>query len=342
MLPDFSRPSKLSITRLDRVRAESVNWLWDSRIPLGKLTLISGDPGVGKSFLTLDIAAHVSKGNDWPDNTKSPVGNVILFSAEDGVNDTIRPRLDKLDADLAHIHFANATLFDDGIEIGVSLDKHLAALEDAIKQHDASLLVLDPLLAFIGKRTDSHITADVRALMSPLAALADRTSCAILGVGHLNKNSKETKTLYRLTASVDFPAAARSVFVVGKNPLNPDQRVLASVKSNLSAPPSSLAFHFTDDGSFIWDGKVDIDADSMLATADIRGPRARDEARAFLHSILKDGRVRSNEVIQEAKQLGISEKTLRRAKDDKGIEVVRIGENGSHGGGVWWWNLPTV
>ena len=194
---DPSRLLQLSVTRMDQVQSEAVDWLWDRRIPMGKITLISGDPGVGKSFLTLDLAARVSKGSNWPDGTPCPVGSVLLFSAEDGVSDTIRPRLDKLGADLERIHFANATLIDGGVEVAVSLAEHLSAFEREIKVHDASLLVIDPLLAFTGGETDTHVTAQVRALMSPLAALAQRTGCSILGVGHLNKNSKESNSCTR-------------------------------------------------------------------------------------------------------------------------------------------------
>jgi putative DNA primase/helicase len=204
---------------------------------LGKLSIIAGDPGLGKSYLTLDVSARISLGGPWPDGGNAPQGNVLIISAEDGLEDTIRPRLDLLDADLSRIHAVSTTLRQGNQEVPFSLIDHLVQLEQAIIQHNAVLLVLDPVLAFTGKRTDTYKSSEVRAVLAPLATMADRTGCAVLAVLHLNKRSGELNSIYRLTASLDFAAAARSVLVVGKHPDDSNCRVLAPVKMNCRQCP---------------------------------------------------------------------------------------------------------
>ena len=334
-----STGASLSVTTIRDVLREEITWLWQKRIPRGKLVVIGGDPGLGKSYLTLDIAARVSLGGPWPDGGMSPKGDVLLVSAEDGLADTIEPRLDLLGADVSKIHAISTTLKDDGQDIPLSLSEHLGQLEDAIVQKKALLLVLDPILAFTGKKTDTYKTSDVRAVLAPLAAMAERTNCAVVSVLHLNKRSSEGNSIYRLTSSLDFAAAARSVFVVGKHPDDPDHRVLASVKSNLSAPPKSLAFRFTSDGYFSWAGEVDFDADDVLAMQPHEGQTERDAAKEFLTTVLHDGEVEAKHVMAEARECNIAARTLNRAKKDLGITAYRRGELGKKGGGVWVWQL---
>ena len=336
-----STGASLVVTTIRDVLREEITWLWQKRIPQGKLVVIGGDPGLGKSYLTLDIAARVSLGGPWPDGGVSPKGDVLLISAEDGLSDTIRPRLELLGADVNKVHAISTTLKDDGQDIPLSLSEHLGQLEDAIIQNKALLLILDPILAFTGKKTDTYKSSDVRAVLAPLSAMAERTNCAVVSVLHLNKRSSEGNSIYRLTSSLDFTAAARSVFVVGKHPDDPDHRVLAPVKSNLSAPPKSLAFHFTSDGYFNWTGEVDLDANDVLAMQPHEGQTERDAAKEFLITVLNDGEAEAKNIMSEARECNITARTLNRAKKDLGITACRRGKLGKKGGGVWVWRLPS-
>jgi hypothetical protein len=308
---------------------------------------MAGDPGVGKSYASLDIAARVSLGGPWPDGSgHAPLGNVLLLSAEDGLADTVKPRLELLGADMRRIHSLGLTVSKGAEELGLSLQQHIPPIEQFITENDIILMVVDPLLAFTG-RVDTHRTAEVRALLSPLAAMAERTGCAILAVMHPNKNSQEGNPLYRISASLDFAAAARSVMVVAKHPDDPEQRVMAMIKCNLTAHPEPMAFGFTHDGHFTWKGIVDVDVSRLMAPAVRDEDRnEREEAKDFLKALLADGPVPATQVQQESRRLNISNRTLMRAKADLGIVSLRSGtrvEGQGKGRGksaTWDWYLP--
>jgi len=190
------------------VKPEPIRWLWPGRVPLGKLTLIVGDPGLGKSFLTLDLAARVSAGEPWPDapGAENTPGAVVLLSAEDDLADTIRPRLDAAGADVERVAALSIS----------SLQRDLPDLEKAM--HDAPgvrLVVIDPITAYLAG-TDSHKNADVRSLLAPLAELAARHRVAVVAVSHLNKHVGGS-ALYRAQGSLAFTAAARAVWLVAKD-----------------------------------------------------------------------------------------------------------------------------
>lgn len=337
---------KLTITFLVDVEPKEVKWLWPGRIPLGKLTLLAGDPGLGKSYMALDIAARVSTGSPWPDEGEVCQGNVLIISAEDDLADTIRPRLDLLCADSKKIFAIEplVTILDEkDTEAPFSLTEHITQLEETIVDYEATLLILDPILAFTGSRTDTHKSADVRAALAPLAKLAMNTECSILAVMHLNKKSTESNSIYRITGSLDFAAAARSVLMVRKYPDDHEGRVLTSAKSNLSASPSALRYRVTEEG-FDWIGEVDIDADSVLNTAtndgEVAGALA--EAEDYLRDILADGPMAAQEIMEIANQEGITIRTLKRAKKKLQIKAERLGKEGERGGGHWCWALPPV
>ena len=334
--------AQLQITTMRDVTPSRVEWLWGGRLPRAKLIVVAGDPGVAKSYLTLSMASILSVGGVWPDGNAAPLSNVLIVSAEDGLADTIRPRLDLLDADLGRIHHINTVLREGEKEVGLSLSDHLFQLEGAIVEYHADLVILDPILAFMGKKADTHKSSDVRAVLAPIGSMAERTGCAFLAVLHLNKRSTEGSSIYRLMASLDFAAAARAVFIVGRNPDDSDQRVFAAVKTNLSAMPSSLGFHF-EQGLFTWDGVVDLDANAVLSTRVLekdQEPTAVAEAEHFLMTLLSNERMEGAEIIKEAKGNGIKETTLRRAKNNIGVESEREGIKGKRGQGVWYWKLP--
>ena len=203
---------QLQIFSMRDVVKKVVKALWIGRLFQGKLAIIAGDPGLGKSGATLDVTARVSRGWPWPDGGLAPQGNVLIISAEDGMEDTIRPRLEDLGADLSHIYGIRITLRQGDQVVAFSLAEHLIQVEEAVVCHQAVLLILHPILAFFGQKADTHKSSDVRAVLAPLAAMADRTGCAILAILHLNKRSSESNGIYRITASLDFTAAATSSF----------------------------------------------------------------------------------------------------------------------------------
>jgi hypothetical protein len=322
------------LIRLENVRPEPVTWLWPGRLAAGKIALLVGDPGLGKSWITLDLAARLSAGHAMPDGGPAvDAGDVVLLSAEDGLADTIRPRLDALGADVTRIHHL-AGLRAGGRERAVRL-ADIGAIECAICETNARLLVIDPIAAYLGS-TDSHRDADVRALMAPLAAIAERTDVAILGVMHLAK-STHRPAIYRAVGSIAFAAAARIVLAVAGDPERDGRRILAPVKSNLAAPPAALAYALADD-QLVWepDPVSDVDIDALLA-----GPALDQQewhqAEAWLRDLLADGPMRSREIHAAARDAGLAWRTLERAKRRLSVQADRVGYGAT---GQWYWRLP--
>ena len=332
---------KLRRWDLTNITPREVQWLWYKRLPRGKFCLLGGDPGLGKSYMTLDIAARISLGSEWPDHIGSaPIGNTLIISVEDGMEDTIRPRLDLLGADLSRIRCIEPIVDSDTKTAGLNLADHLMELEQEIIDYKASLLILDPVLAFTGLKADTHRASDVRSILGPLANVADRTLCTVLGIMHLNKRSTELNSLYRISGSGDFGAAARSVQLVGKHPENEDRRVLAPVKMNLSAKPVSLEFGFTPEGEFTWYGPTTLEANQILQMVDAEEKSARESAKDFLFDILQDRPWFAKDVWEAADANGISKNTLRRAASEIGVIISQgappTGKRGSPG---WIWKL---
>lgn len=323
-----------------------VYWLWPQRLPLGKFAILAGDPGLGKSYLTLDIATRVSLGGPWPDGTgKAKQGNVLIISVEDGKEDTIVPRLMSLGADRTRVHITEPLVESEAENVGFNLQDHLLLLEEEILRTEATLLILDPILAFTGTKKDTHKASDVRAVLAPLAAMADRCMCAILAIMHMNKRSGEWNSIYRITSSLDFAAAARSVQVVGKDPEDPDggRRIMAPVKMNLSAMPTSLRYGFSPDGAFSWYGETALQADDILQGSSPQERSAVDEAIDFINDLLAEGPMLSKQILEAAREHDIAEKTLRRAAKQMGVVVEqRTAKTGQKGSPGWYWDLlPT-
>jgi hypothetical protein len=318
--------------RISEVARESVTWLWQDRIPMGKLTMIEGDPGLGKSWLCLAIAAAVSRGYGLPGNSKSDPGDVLLMTAEDGLGDTVRPRLEEMAADLTKIIALRCFKNEAGREQAVTLDE-LDIIEKAIVIHRPRLVIVDPIIAFIAG-TDTSKANEVRGILSPVAGLAQKHGAAIITVRHLNKGA--ARAFYRGQGSIDFLAACRSAFVVGENPENSEERIFCHFKSNLAPKSPSLGFRIVN-GRFGWTGESTLTADEILTVA-APGEKKTDldDAKDFLKSVLGDGPLPSTEIVKQAGAAGIAERTLWRAK---GALKVRA-RKGSFGGN-WSWNLDT-
>lgn len=285
-------PRSRAVTlRLCDVEPEELRWLWPGRIPQRKLSLLDGDPGLGKSLVTLDLAARVSMGAEMPDGCENGLGEpagVVLLGVEDGLGDTVVPRLQAAGADLSRIVAltGKAPITPDQPADWVTT-ADLGTLEDAIREVDARLLVIDPLTGFLPEGTDSHNDAQVRAALSPLCPLAERTGCAILLVRHLNK-APGGSPLYRGGGSIAIIGIARSGMVVGPDPNDTEGvgRILAMSKSNLAAPAASLAYRVEETGAGVvvqWEGEVSMTAAELLAA-----PKSVSPERAEVIGLLEE------------------------------------------------------
>lgn len=323
---------------LSEVEPERVSWLWPGRIPLGKLTIIDGDPDNGKSALTTDIAARVSTGWGFPDGAKCEAGGVILMNAEDGLADTIRPRLDAAGADVSKV-LALATIpEDDGGERLFSIPEDLAMLEMAVEYVEAACVVIDPLMAFLSEKVNAHKDSEIRRALAPLAALAERTGAAVVVVRHLNKATGGS-ALYRGGGSIGIIGAARSGLLVAPDPEDENRKVLAPMKGNLSKTAPSLTFGLTEaaNGSvrLEWGGESNLRATHLLAPQGTEEERsALDEAKDFLRDELKAGPMGAKQIHKGARDAGIADITLRRAKTVLGVRSEKEGD------GSWSWVLP--
>jgi len=335
------RPDRKPIlVNLRDIEPKPVQWLWFSRFPMNMLSLLVGDPGLGKTWAALDMAARVSTGANWPDNTipdnKAPLGSVLLLSAEDTLEYTIRPRLDKLGADPSRIYALKGTVCEEEGQRFLNIKEDIPALEKALTQvQDAKIIILDPITAYLGE-TDSHKNAEVRAVLAQLSGLAERHKVAIIGISHMNKDTT-SRAIYRVMGSMGFVAAARATWTIVRDKHDEDRRLFVPLKINLCPEPMSLAFRITDD-VIVWENEpVKITAEQALAEVSEEERTALDEAIAWLRDLLNDGRVRSTEVVEMASREKISESTLRRAKAKLSV---RSEKEGIGNAAVWYWKLP--
>ncbi len=340
---------KAIIVRLADVKPTKVRWLDPDRVPLGKLTILDGDPGLGKSGITLDYAARVSTGREMPDGRRGdlyekPAG-VVILSAEDDLEDTIRPRLDAMGADCDRIVNLKGIATKDG-ECPPTL-ADLTAMEEAVKAVNAKLVIVDPLVAYVPDTGNPNSDHKMRRLLTPLAQFAQRLGVAVLVVRHLNKRTGEAadvSALYRGGGSIGIAGAARSVLLVASDKDDPtrERRIMARVKGNLSEPPKALAYRTekADNGSVVikWDGEVDQDPDELLRPpTEDEQPSKIGEAVDWLASTLAGGPVEAKQVRNRAHKDGIKDRTLDRAKQR--LKVVAEKEEGIPNG-RWMWSLP--
>lgn len=320
------------------VQPERVEWLWQNRIPKGKITLIDGNPGEGKSTLTVKLAADLSTGRAFPGDIERPPGNVVFLTAEDSAADTIRPRLDAAGADMSRVFILEYIGKGDS-ERSPAFPDNLRELERTIKKTNAALVVVDPFMAFLGSQIDSHKDQDVRRAMGGLTRVAQSTGAAIVIVRHMNK-TRGGPALYRGSGSIGIVGAARCALLVAKDPDDKSEqglRILAPLKSNLGPPAPALRFQVvgaTNGSSMIlWLDETTHKADVLLS--DPLPPdeqSAVDEGADVLRQILAGGPVESVKVKEEARKAGISERTLWRAKSRVGVSCDKRGTN-------WYWSL---
>ena len=316
---ELSQRQPVKLVSLDQIQPEDVKWLWRGRIPLGKITILQGDPGLGKSTIALDLASRITTAREMPDGTISDLGepaDVLLLSAEDGVADTIRPRLDALGAAQTRI-----TIPGDHRHFLVPSDA--ALIQQALQQRNAKLCVIDPLAAFLDGTINSWNNQHVRRALTPLAQVASLTGATILIVDHLNKRSG-IAAIQRGSGSIAFCAAARSVLLACKHPQEPEMFVLASVKNNLSASPPSLSYRTVEAENkavkLEWLGECPYDADELAMTAfEATGGRKLKACEDWLRARLATGSALSKVVEREATEVGFSARTFARARKQLGV-----------------------
>jgi hypothetical protein len=322
------------------IEPESIDWLWTGHIARGKLHVIDGDPGLGKSALTVDLAARCTAGKEWPDGAENPQpGRAMILSAEDGPADTIRPRLEAANADLERVRILSPMLASDD---QLRFPDNTATLEQAIIEMGADVVFIDPFTAYLGN-IDANKDQDARKVLAGIAGVAARTNAAIVIVRHLNKRTDTGNALYRGGGSIGIIAAARVGFLVAADPQDGDLRVFACLKNNIAKSPPSLAFRLVESANGAvrveWQGETELGPEDLLASGvnQIGRPRGRlDEACDFLQTALADGPRPSAEVTELAKKLGFSDTTMQRARRLLGVEAVK-GKGEFHG--AWWQQL---
>jgi KaiC/GvpD/RAD55 family RecA-like ATPase len=341
------------ITRcVSDVEARPIRWQWQNRIPRGKLTIIAGHPGLGKSQLTAFVTARVTKGGSWPDGGGiTGGGQVVILTAEDDSADTVRPRLEAAGADLTRVHIVDGVIrgySGDGTRYQrmFSLESDLAALDRKLTElKRVELVVVDPISAYLGK-IDSHNNAEVRGALGPVKELAERHGAAFVAVSHMSK-AGGTQALLRVTGSLAFIAAARAGYLVAADPQNDTRKLFLPLKNNLAKPQTGLAFYIKEvhlesaagqieTSRVVWsDTPVTITADEVMAQTTPEESSALREAQEWLRDALADGPVWSKDIQKQAKENGIAVSTLRRARESLAVKTSkRPGENG-----IWDWEL---
>jgi RecA-family ATPase len=319
----------LRLTRASELKPQAVSWLWPGRLALGSRSLLSGDPGLGKTFLALDWCARLSSGRPMPDGSPNPgPANAIVLSGEDDPKQTIRPRLEALGADLDRVFIPSPS--DDFVD-GPCLPSQWKQLDEAVAARDARLLVIDPITEFLDAGISLNSDVAARRALRPLKRLATRHQCAVLVLRHLNKSGRGP-SIYRGGGSIGLLGACRSDWVVGRDPTQPDISVLAQVKNNLGPRQPSLAYRFEGgDGAppnLVWLGTSSLQADQLVGPAGggVK-EKAGERARRVLKEMLEHGPRVSREIWKRMAEEDLPIITVRRAKDALEVQVKRVYEN---------------
>ena len=310
VLKEPSKPETVKIIRMSNVELTPVEWLWKPYLPFGKLSVLQGNPGEGKTYFAMHLAAACTNGKLLPNMERMEPFNVIYQTAEDGLGDTVKPRLIEAGADLDRV------LVIDDSEVQLTLSDE--RIERAIIENNARLVIIDPIQAYLGADVDMNRANEVRPIFMRLGQVAQRTGCAILLIGHLNK-AAGMQSLQRGLGSIDIAAAVRSVLFIGKLKHDPTMRILTHEKSSLAPPGVSLAFSLGDEGGFRWVGEYDITADEMLSGIEPQRETKTQQAKDLICALLAGGKqVLSEDIDRAALERGIPGRTVRDAKRELG------------------------
>ena len=310
VLKEPSKPETVKIIRMSDVELTPVEWLWKPYLPFGKLSVLQGNPGEGKTYFAMHLAAACTNGKLLPNMESMEPFNVIYQTAEDGLGDTVKPRLIEAGADLDRV------LVIDDSEVQLTLSDE--RIEKAIIENNARLVIIDPIQAYLGADVDMNRANEVRPIFMRLGQVAQRTGCAILLIGHLNK-AAGMQSLQRGLGSIDIAAAVRSVMFIGKLKHDPTMRILTHEKSSLAPPGASLAFSLGDEGGFRWVGEYDITADEMLSGIEPQRETKTQQAKDLICTLLAGGKqVLSEDIDKAALERGIPGRTVRDAKRELG------------------------
>ena len=329
--PKTTEPKVPLIELMDTIEREYVDFLWKNRIPRGKLTDFSGDPGVGKSTAASMIAAMASVGKAFPfDREPENVLKTIIISSEDTPADVLRPRLEKMGADLSMIAIPHRQRTPSPSSVDVNF------IDQMLTHFPAALCIIDPIIAYTTGK-DTNKAADVRSFLGPLTSIAEKHKTAIIIIRHLNKNSGNS-AMYRGQGSIDFSATCRSGFIFTKDHDNPDRRLMSHYKSSLAKTQPTLEYFIDDDGSFRWGAESSETADDAVAPQKERDRESakKNEAKALLEKILEFGARDSADIKKKFEQAGMSSATLWRAKRDLDIKATQDRQTGG-----WLWRLPS-
>ena len=310
VLKEPSKPETVKIIRMSDVELTPVEWLWKPYLPFGKLSVLQGNPGEGKTYFAMHLAAACTNGKLLPNMERMEPFNVIYQTAEDGLGDTVKPRLIEAGADLDRV----LVIDDSDVQLTLSDER----IEKAIMENNARLVIIDPIQAYLGADVDMNRANEVRPIFMRLGQVAQRTGCAILLIGHLNK-AAGMQSLQRGLGSIDIAAAVRSVMFIGKLKHDPTMRILTHEKSSLAPPGASLAFSLGDEGGFRWVGEYDITADEMLSGIEPQRETKTQQAKDLICALLAGGKqVLSEDIDKTALERGIPGRTVRDAKRELG------------------------
>ena len=317
---------QVNLITMSDVEPMPVNWLWYPFIPYGKIVLVQGDPGDGKTTFVLAVAALLTNGMAMPETTNKVKPQTVIYqTAEDGLADTIKPRLIEVGANCKRV------VVIDESEQPLSLADN--RIEQAIIKTKAKLLILDPLQAYLGVDVDMHRANEIRPIFKNLASVAERTDCAILVVGHMNKMTSHTKGMYRGLGSIDIAAAVRSILLVGRDKEHENTRVMAHLKSSLAPEGTAIAFEL-DESGFRWVGKYEMSIEELLyGISPSIEPTKETQAITLITELLKKGEMPSMEIYNRLAEYGISKRTAENAKSKIGIVSTKKST-------AWTWKLP--
>ena len=322
--------AELKLIMMNEVQEQAVEWLWYPYIPFGKITVVQGDPGDGKTTFVLALTALLTNGKKMLESNKDTAPSLVIYqTAEDGLADTIKPRLTALEANCSRV-----VVIDESERDLTLIDERI---EQAINETSAKLFIIDPLQAYLGVNVDMHRANEIRPVFKSLAGVAERTGCAIMILGHMNKMSGAVKGLYRGLGSIDIAAAARSILLIGRVKDSPTMRIMAHLKSSLAQEGQSIAFDIGGDtGRFAWIGPYNISAEELLngsGQGRSAQPTKKDKAMDMLQELLTDGAMPCQDIYEYFDDADIGRRTVDNAKKDKGIVSFKKGA-------IWYWKLP--